>query len=55
MSSKGTSKDSYQTPDTLVINVPPKLRNDRKENYVKKIQLLNAAVKSSKLKSYFYR
>lgn len=38
----------------LVINVPPRLRGDQKENYVKKMQLLHRAVKSSKIERIIF-
>ncbi|HEA23064.1 MAG TPA: SDR family oxidoreductase [Pricia antarctica] len=40
--------------DTLIINVPPKLRGDHKENYIIKMGLLNAAVKSSNVKKVVF-
>ena len=38
----------------LIINLPPKLRGDHKENYVKKIQLLHRAVKASTVKKVVF-
>lgn len=40
--------------DTLVINVPPKLRGGHKENYVKKMQLLHGAIRSSEVKKIVF-
>ncbi|MBT8302638.1 MAG: SDR family oxidoreductase [Maribacter sp.] len=40
--------------EVLVINVPPKLRNGNKGNYVKKIQLLLESVKVAKTKKVIF-
>jgi len=40
--------------DALVINVPPKLRGGHKENYVKKMQLLHGAIRSSEVKKIIF-
>lgn len=40
--------------ETLVINVPPRLRGGNKENYVKKMQLLLESVKSAKIKKVLF-
>lgn len=40
--------------DALVINVPPKLRGDSTENYVKKMQLLHEAIKASTVKNVIF-
>ncbi|WP_373519040.1 NAD-dependent epimerase/dehydratase family protein [Pricia sp.] len=40
--------------DSLVVNVPPKLRGNNKENYVKKMQLLHGAVKSSSIEKIIF-
>lgn len=40
--------------DALVINVPPKLRGGHKENYVKKMQLLQGAIQSSEVKKIVF-
>lgn len=40
--------------DALVINVPPKLRGEHKENYVKKIQRLHEAISTSKVKKLIF-
>ncbi len=40
--------------DALVINVPPKLRGHHTENYIKKMQLLHAAIRSSKVKKLIF-
>lgn len=40
--------------DTLIINVPPKLRGKNRENYVRKMQLLNAEILNSNIKKIVF-
>jgi nucleoside-diphosphate-sugar epimerase len=40
--------------DALIINVPPGLRSGTEENYVKKMQLLHDAIKSSQIKKIIF-
>ena len=50
----GTIESFLLHVDALIINVPPRLRGDNKENYVKKMQLLYESVKSSKVKQIIF-
>ena len=43
-----------QNIDVLIINVPPRLRTKDKENYVKKMELLHAALKASNVKKVVF-
>jgi len=40
--------------EVLIINIPPKLRGENKENYVKKMQLLLESVKAAKTKKVIF-
>ncbi len=40
--------------DSLIINVPPKLRSGGRENYVKKMQLLHSAIKKAKIQNVLF-
>jgi len=44
---EGDISNFLQNVDVLVINIPPKLRGNNKENYVRKIELLQREVKKS--------
>ncbi|MGB6150839.1 MAG: NAD(P)H-binding protein [Pricia sp.] len=50
----GDIEDFLAKADTLIINVPPKLRGENNENYVKKMQLLHGAVQASKVKRIIF-
>ncbi|MRI00830.1 NAD(P)H-binding protein [Kriegella sp. EG-1] len=41
---KGNINDFLTDVEIVIINVPPKLRGNKKENYVKKMQLLHQAI-----------
>lgn len=51
---EGNIKGFLSQMDALVINVPPRLRGDQKENYVKKMQLLHGAIKLSKVQRLIF-
>ena len=51
---KGNIEGFLAKADTLIINVPPKLRGDTKENYVKKMQLLHGTVQASEVKKIIF-
>lgn len=40
--------------DTLIINIPPKLRGKNTENYVKKMELLHNSIKSSQIQKLIF-
>jgi nucleoside-diphosphate-sugar epimerase len=40
--------------DLLVVNIPPKLRSDNKENYVKKIELLHREIKNNTVQKIIF-
>jgi len=40
--------------EVLVINIPPKLRGGKKENYIKKMQLLLESLKAAKIKKVIF-
>lgn len=46
----GDVLDFFLGLEVLVINIPPRLRNGKNENYVKKMQLLYNTIKTSKTK-----
>lgn len=46
----GKIHDFLTDVTTVVINIPPKLRGDHKENYVQKMHLLHRAIKGSNVK-----
>ncbi len=50
----GDISDFLADIEVLIINVPPKLRGENKENYVKKMQLLLEAVKAAKTKKIIF-
>lgn len=43
-----------QNVDTLIVNIPPKLRGKNKENYIQKIQLLHEKVKQSSIQKVIF-
>jgi nucleoside-diphosphate-sugar epimerase len=51
---KGNILDFLENVNTLVINVPPKLRGSNKENYVAKMTLLHSAIKNSTIKNVIF-
>ena len=51
---EGDISGFLQDVELLVVNIPPKLRNGAKENYVKKIQLLYREIKKSAVKKIIF-
>lgn len=51
---QGNMQNFLQDVDTMIINVPPKLRGGKKENYVKKIQLLHQEIKKSSVQNILF-
>lgn len=50
----GDLTDFLQDVSILIINVPPKLRGEHKENYVRKINLLHQKVRKSTIKKVVF-
>lgn len=50
----GDTKDFLTDIDVLIVNVPPKLRGTKKENYIKKIELLHEEVKKHTVKKIIF-
>ncbi|MBU2997747.1 NAD(P)H-binding protein [Cellulophaga baltica] len=50
----GNINDFLNDIQTLVINVPPKLRGANKENYISKMELLLSVIKKSKVKKIIF-
>lgn len=51
---QGTISDFLFGIDTIIINVPPKLRGTNSENYIKKIRLLHQEVKKSEVSKVIF-
>lgn len=51
---EGNIKDFLTDLDTLIINIPPKLRRTPYEDFVKKMQLLNEAATIAKIKHIIF-
>lgn len=51
---EGDTSDFLQNVELLVVNIPPKLRGSRKENYVKKIELLHREIKKNVVKKIIF-
>ena len=51
---KGAISDFLQGVAILIVNIPPKLRGEHKESYIKKIQLLHQAVKLSDIEKVVF-
>lgn len=51
---QGNIEKFLQDVDTMIINVPPKLRGGGKENYVKKIQLLHQEIKKASIRNIIF-
>ena len=50
----GNMEGFLSKTNTLIINVPPRLRGDQKENYVKKMKRLHAAIHRSGIKRIIF-
>jgi len=51
---EGDIKSFLNTASILIINVPPRLRGNNKENYVTKMHLLHAEIKKSDIKKIIF-
>lgn len=51
---KGDISGFLQNVELLVVNIPPKLRRENSENYVKKIALLHGEVKKNTIKKIIF-
>ncbi len=51
---KGNIQGFLKDINTLIINVPPKLRGSNKENYVAKMSLLHSTIKNSTIKNVIF-
>lgn len=51
---EGDMSNFLRNAKTLIINIPPKLKGDSGENYIKKMQLLHQAVKKSKIQKIIF-
>ena len=50
----GPIEDFLKKLDVLVINVPPKLRGARSENYIEKMELVSRAISESKIRKIVF-
>lgn len=51
---EGDISDFLRDVAILIVNIPPKLRGEHKQNYVQKIQLLHQAVKHSRVQKVIF-
>lgn len=50
----GNITDLLQDLDVLIINIPPRLRGNNKENYIAKMQVLHRAIKKASVKKVVF-
>jgi nucleoside-diphosphate-sugar epimerase len=50
----GNAEDFLKDSETLIINIPPKLRSNPKENFVEKIKILVAEIEKSAVKKVLF-